>query len=898
MILSNIPSRANPPAPILCDHPKQPRPYTPARAGCGPFDMEAYLLKTTLCDDAKAWLRDAYARPSRSANGFFSNTVRVPDELRGHTITAESRGYEYPVLLTLLARPDVLCILEQPPQRVIRAKGADGRPFTIRTTIDFIVITTSGIEIIEVEPSAEIADLCVKSKNRYQSAANGTFRSKPVEAFFKAWGFSFHIITERNLDKPFVQAQLLFKQYVNARPPVPFTSDELTAVFTAVDAKPGLMVGEMPIEDSSRRAELALHLLANLRLFTHLSTSDMTRPQELRLYSHPLDEQAFVLLLNSCSSTPADLTELGYQLVVGAEIALKHGNYTVTDVSPRFVRLKGPDGNERSLSHRALLDLRPRIRGIQGAEENLRSRYRKAAFADRLVYLSRRTAITPYLPGGRLAGIRPNDRSLRRWRDAFLDDERNGLEGDLAIFPNISKCGNSVPRIDDDVLEKLRELKGSKSYKKEGGGHKVSWVRLQLIAAKIRGEIRGEIPHERTIYRHCRQVPKYEHAYATTGKRGAEPFAPIYPASKAMGSPHGQRNWQSAHVDTSELDLSLAHPDQDTKILKYSVCRMRDPFSGEILAEVYFEGSPNAMTIRELMMDCWRVHGNLPKTLICDWGSEHKNTWFEKSCASLRITIIYRPKSDPRKGAPVETSFSTQCRQLIQNLEGNTQLLQRARLITKAMDPKQFTRWTPEDLILLLEDDLFLRNELTRQRKPSPVAIASAADLKFGPAPLPSFTEKQVRTALLPFVTRQHKVSKRGTVQCFKKTYHSRELEEFAGQWVNFRSDPDDKSIIYVIPPRRRRSIECHAIDVSGPTADIVAVAERLDSERLGSGPFENATASDARRAILVDHVDAAEESMGAAQTAKRRQRPAKAQMSEPKIDKSKLLNFTLTPNA
>lgn len=891
--LKPAPTDAN----VSADRPNTHRSYTPARAGTGPFDLEANLLKKGLSDEAKTWLREAYARPSRSANGYFSNTVRVPDELRGHTITAESRGYEYPFLLAQLARPEVLCILEQPPQVVVSAKTADGRPYTIRTTIDFIVITLTAVECFEVKPSPEIADLCLKSKNRYQSMADGSFRSKPVEAYFKRWGFSFHIVTERNLNEPFVKAQLLFKQYFNARPPVPFTAEEMASVDAAVAAKPGLMVAELPIADPSRRAELVLHRLANLTLFTHLTKSDLTRPQELRLYAHPLDEQAFACLLSSCSFTPADLSELGYQLVPDAEIAMKHGNYTVTEVSPRLVRFKGSDGKERSLSHSALLALRPRIRGIQGAEETLRNRFRRASINDRVVYLHRRIAITPYLPGGRLFGIRPNNRTIRRWRDAFLNNERNGLEGDLALFPAISECGNSEPRIASDVLEKLRELR-ELSYKKAGGGSRASWVRLELIAAKLRGEIKGELPHERTIYRHCRQVPKYELLLATSGKRGANAFEPIYPTSGVMGSPHGQRNWQIAHIDTSELDVSLAHAEQATKLLKYSVSRMRDAYSGMILAEIYFEGSPNAMTIRELLLECWRLHGRLPKTLVCDWGSEHKNTWFEKSCAALGITINYRPKSDPRKGAPVETTFSVQTRQLLQNLAGNTRLLQRARLLTKAMNPTQFTLWPPEDIVQLLEDDLFLRNELTRQRKPSPAGIAAAADLKFGPAPLTNLSDMQVRTALLPFDTRPRSVSKRGTVQCFGKTYHNRELEALAGMTVSIRYNPDDQNIIYVIPPRRRRTIECHVADISGPTADIIAEAQRLDEEKLGSGPFANASASDAHRAILVDHVNAAEKSMRAEKVATRSRRSALTPAAAPIIDKSKLLNFPLTPKA
>ncbi len=870
-----------------CDLPK-PRAYTPARAA---FDFEAFVLSLPPGPDAKTYLRNSFEAPALVPNGFSSNTVYHADPRMPFVVTAASRNYEFATLLTLLARPDVLQIIDQPGTITVHGKTADGVPFTFRYTPDFLVITKAGVEVFEVKPADQMAALCVKHPHRYQSTSDG-YRSKPVEDFFGAWGFSFHIVTERNLSAPFVQWSLLLQTYVNAQPPVPFTADELKSVHDAVTATPGMTVSELPIESPARRVEIALHLIANAQLFSHLSEADTSKPQDLRLYADHRDERAFALLFNSCSTKPTNLEELGYQLVPGAEISLRNALYSVEEVSARSVLLKGPDGKVRKLAHQALLDLAPRIHGIHGAEQTLLRRLRLASFEDRQVYLRRRAAITPFLPGGRLAGATPKDRSIRRWRDAFLNNERHGLPGDLALFPRFHECGNPEPRTAPDVLAKLDELIRT-SLKKKGGGRSVAWVRLELIAAKARGEITGGIPSERTIYRRCAAVPKHERALSCGGKRFANESEPIHSAPSVMGSPHGQRNWQIAHVDSTPLDLTMKHGGRDT------LCRMTDSFTGEILVSMTAPGAVNAMRIRDLLWECWRLHGRLPRIIVCDWGSEHNNRWIQKACAFLGITLIFREKSSPRKGAPVETTFSTTDRQLVHNMPGTTKLLKKPRILSKRLNLKGGVAWSTEDLRLVLEDDRILRNQLPRQRKPSPNAVSQAVDAKFGPAPISPLTTEQVRIALLPFVDGPKRVvSERGEVRCLNKRFHSKELEAFAGQRLDLRRDDGNPDVIYAIPPRGRRTIECHRRDLTGPTQDILDAAELIDEQTAGADPFKNVTAADLSRSELVTAINDAEKSIRAETTAARRARPATARPPAPKIDTSKLLTFTLAPTA
>lgn len=46
-----------------------------------------------------------------------------------------------------------------------------------------------------------------------------------------------------------------------------------------------------------------------------------------------------------------------------------------------------------------------------------------------------------------------------------------------------------------------------------------------------------------------------------------------------------------------------------------------------ILASGLFGGSVKAIRIIELIWDCWQRNAQLPRIIVCDWGSEHNNTW-------------------------------------------------------------------------------------------------------------------------------------------------------------------------------------------------------------------------------------------------------------------------------
>lgn len=77
--------------------------------------------------------RTAFLRWAAQHN-LSAETIRMIERIRTSPPSRRTQGrrfdsssYEFPVLLTLLKRPDVLHLVEQPPQVVLRGKAATAR---------------------------------------------------------------------------------------------------------------------------------------------------------------------------------------------------------------------------------------------------------------------------------------------------------------------------------------------------------------------------------------------------------------------------------------------------------------------------------------------------------------------------------------------------------------------------------------------------------------------------------------------------------------------------------------------------------------------------------------------------------------------------------------------------
>jgi putative transposase len=802
------------------------RTYLPA--GFAPiigFDLEKYILDANLCPAAEAYLREAIIAPSRQLSGYCSHTIHYPCIKFALSLKNESRNIEYPWSLTMIYRMDALLVLEQPPKIKIVVPGKRG--WTTYTP-DLLVITTTGIEIWEARPSARLANQCLDTPHIYQhDGETDSYHSQPIKDYFKTLGFAYAIASEKNIHPGFCQAVIFLHQYILGYPQNPITPEEKSTFIQFVRQHSGLRLNEIPWPDTTRRTELALYFLARAEVFTSLSDADFQNPAALRLYATAQDEKAFHQYLEQSRPRPTSLDDLGYKLKQGSLIEIGEKDYIITRLTSKMVRLKCGEA-EQDISYQALLDLKPRIGGFYNAEKTYEKRYQESPMEYRLTQEVRRQRMAPYIIGGNLEGQTPEDRTVRRWLQENKEALAAGISPDEAAFPKFYKCGRTPLKWDDDIEEEFQECVSECILNPKDTT--VAWVAKQLVAKF--GIKRA--PHIRAIYRRCEKPNLDPHTrnIKSRGKRAASITQPFYGDSPTIGSPHGQRAWQRAHIDSSLMDIR--HPDDPRSHL----AKMIDSYTGKEIGRHLCAHSPNELTIRELLLDCVARHGTLPAEISCDFGSEHRTTWLRKTMVSLNVILDIRPKADSRKGGPVESSFSADCKELIHNLAGQTDLMKRARIVTKAVDPDQFATWSKDDFEALLFEYFELRNDLPRSGKPSPNSIELACREKFGPPPIPMPSVEKLGELLLPFVkgiTRT--VSPRGIIRCNNHSYgvkgEQNDLRRYAGSDLAVRWIPNNPDMIYAYSQKSRTGIPCDRLDCTGPAPDIIEIANSHDTAKF-----------------------------------------------------------------
>lgn len=798
------------------------RTYNAARSVYRPFDLEAFLERKNLSPEVENYVRQAAAEKSRHGNGFVSNCSDVPCPEFGMAVSTESSGWEYPALMTARYDPHVVRVFEQPPKVTTSVIVPDrhGRDKTVLlpTTPDFLVIFDDDrIEIWETKPAQSLAAKCIAHPVRYQAAPDGQrYHSAPFEKYFSPWA-SYLILTEANLDRRFVSAARFLAPYRVGAPSTPITDEECRTFVVACEKTPGIRVGEIDSIEPARRAEILLYLVARCVVFAELDEVITACPDDVRIFPTAIDQEAFHLFRTG-SRKPVHMEDTGYLLKPGDLIEFNHRDYSVVRTTATSVSLQDENGETRKFPIQVLVDGKALIADSHHVQKTFESIWENLlSIEDRAAYYHRKSVVSQYLPGGKLAGTRPRNRTERRWLAAFH------ATGDLGLLPAHYLSGWRESRLAPDVEQALTQII-ERQYLRPGA-KTARWLRGELINLKAEGKITGVLPSLRTVYRHIEKRDRFLRTAKRKGIKVATQIAHIQQSGSAAPSVHGESVFQVAHMDSSPEDVQpVAGSPKSWGAL------LVDSFSSKILATHRSATRPNGETIRALLVKCFEQHGTLPAIVRYDYGSEHRTNWMKVSLLRIGVTLSHRQKGKPRGGSHAESAFSEILRGFYQNLNGSTTSVRNPRQQTKAVDPKRLTTWTDEELEEKLAEFVALHNSSPKGERPSPDSVELACRQKFGPPPILGESLKALETLLLPYADgRVRKVSARGTIRVGKQNYFSDRLYRFAGKSVQVRVVSPE--VVYALPPNRAASIECKLLTYGRPAQDILDAAHHLDAD-------------------------------------------------------------------
>jgi transposase InsO family protein len=303
---------------------------------------------------------------------------------------------------------------------------------------------------------------------------------------------------------------------------------------------------------------------------------------------------------------------------------------------------------------------------------------------------NRRTDILlAYRRGGLLKDYTVPERTLQRWEALRREAEAKYSCGFIGLIP-LPNQGNPIGRLDQATSDTLSEFieKDYESLKQK--------KKYEAYAAFLRHcEKNAIIPASyKTFCRATKHRSRYEQVLKRQGRRAAYEHKPFFWTLDQTTPRHGDRPFEIAHIDHTELDQEFLCSHTDRNLGRAWATIMTDAYSRRFLATYVTFDPPSYRSCMMIIRECVRRYGRFPQTVILDGGLEFGSTYFETLLARYECTKKTKPPAESRFGSVCERLFGTLNTRFINNLEGNTQIMRNVRQVTKSVNPKNRAIWT------------------------------------------------------------------------------------------------------------------------------------------------------------------------------------------------------------
>jgi len=640
--------------------------------------------------------------PARRVQGRLLNVCGTyASRKMGVSIQFESHTVELWAIYTMEYDRAVLEFFDQPCQLELRYQGPSGRPTKALHTPDFLVLRTDGASFEEWKPEERLLELMVTHPGRYERDDNGTWRCPPGEAAAAHVGLSYRVRSSAELHPGYIRNLIFLEDYFFE---CAVSYDALMRILEAVEATPGIRLSALREQDAHLRVDDVYALIARNRLYMDLSTTWLKDQQHLPLYLDWPTAEAHALLRTHQGSAPfgrmegADLTTLRANAPLdwdGKRWILLNLGETTTTLLPEegtLIQLETPvflhlvDTNAIQVKdtsqsaamalsaevHRLLSSSGPEALDVANQRYELVEAYQKK---QREVY-----AGTP-------------TRTIRDWLAHFRDAEAVYGCGYVGLLPKTTARGNREPKAAEESRRLLDEAITQLYARPKQQKARDVFVTYQRTCL----EQNVQPVTERTFYRHLKVADGPALTEKRKGARAAYQESRWYWELERSTPRHGDRPWEIAHIDHTQLDIELLSS-LGKPLGRPWATFLVDAYSRRLLAVYLTFDPPSYRSVMMVLRVCVRRLGRLPQMLVVDGGKEFRSRYFEALLNSYSCHKKYRPWAKPRYGSVIERLFGTANTTFVFNLLGNTQASKTVRQMTKAVNPKNLAVWQLPDL--------------------------------------------------------------------------------------------------------------------------------------------------------------------------------------------------------
>lgn len=675
--------------------------------------FELWCCQNAVSDTAKSVLKQIrLSNPSRTVRSGRSNmSGRFPSRKMGVVIQFESHRNELPHIRILEDDEDTIEYYDQSIPIKLSYEGANGKRVGVFHTPDFFVIRKNSAGWEECKTEQALLELETKNPNRYSRDERGEWRCQPGEEYASPLGFSYTIITSKDIDWIFQRNLEFLEDYFRADFPAVVPSAH-ECVITEVSNDFGISLEDL-FNRTSKQASRddVFMMIACEEIYVDLHSVALPEFKYVRVFPNRDTASAYQNVMHD-SSAPLSDAVLYVALAPNETIRWDNKHWQVVNVGERFVSLLGEENKlielpiavanslieEGRIS--AVTQVSSLTRAVALEHPEVKKKLLTASREDLAIANYRLKIVRAYLSGKALPSDADiSERTIRHWAMEHRKAEDSYSCGYVGLIPK-PRSGNGNLRL-PVASQKLMDEFIQNSYESLKQRRRRA-VHDQYVVTCEEKQI--EPASYVTFCRTVRLRPQNIQKEKRVGSRGAYSESEFYWELELKTPRHGDRPFHIVHIDHTLADAEAVCSHTGKNMGKPWVSFMIDAFSRRILAKYITYDPPSYRTNMMLIRECVRRFKRFFQIVIVDGAFEFSCTYFETLLALFEATKKVRPPAKPRFGSVSERLFGTANSQFFHNLEGNTQIMKNVRQVTKYVNPQNHAIWTLESLDAMLTE--------------------------------------------------------------------------------------------------------------------------------------------------------------------------------------------------
>lgn len=655
-----------------------------------PKELDEYFERTGLSETAVTLIhRIRTSHPERRVeSGEVSVASRYSSLKMNHIVQAESHSNELPSVIEWEFDPNTYEFWDQPQKLKITYVAKNGKQVTHLTTSDYFLLQEGFAGWVECKTEQHLQQSLDSGSQLFIKDEQGRWRCPAGEAAAAEFGLKFIVRSSAQNNPTLVRNLGFLDDYLDSRCPA-VSVDEAKSILEAFKTSAWYEVKSLI--DAGFNPDHIYKMLADQQLYFDINSQLLARTHLTLIYRDRAAYEAYRLHIQTHREDINKLTS-AIKIAAGETFLWDGVLWTIVNPGTHHLHIKNSGGEIVELKYSVFdqLAYEQKITGVNKADSEVDSRVeeilRLASPDAHRIATERYNQIFAQDP----SQVTASERTLRRWNSMFRHAELAYGYGYVGLLSTSTNRGNRNSKIDQRVLEIADEVIREFYLKPNGRSVTVCWGEVEVRCSE-----RGLTPpSEKTFLAQIRKLSSNDVKRTREGAKAAYSSSPFIWYLEQTTARHGDRVFEIAHIDHTELDLQLVDSKTGANSGKAWLTVLLDAYTRMVLAWVISFEPPSYRSCMAVILQCVKRHGRVPKTFVLDQGAEFRSTYFETLLARLESHKKERPGSKPRFGSVIERFFGVNNQTFIHNLKGNNKPLQNPRSLSRSHDPRKLAIWT------------------------------------------------------------------------------------------------------------------------------------------------------------------------------------------------------------